>query len=90
MDTADVICFFTDARSGLTQDDDAVANLLRKTHKPVLLVVNKVDFAGLNDAVYEFYNLGLGDPIRDQQPEHAGSWRSAGRDRQIAAAADCR
>ncbi len=63
MDTADVICFFTDARSGLTQDDDAVANLLRKTHKPVLLVVNKVDFAGLNDAVYEFYNLGLGDPI---------------------------
>ena len=39
MDTADVICFFTDARSGLTQDDDAVANLLRKTHKPLLLVV---------------------------------------------------
>lgn len=85
MDTADVICFFTDARSGLTQDDDAVANLLRKTHKPVLLVVNKVDFAGLNDAVYEFYNLGLGRSHPDQQPEHAGSWRSAGGDRQIAA-----
>ena len=62
MDTADVICFFTDARAGLTQDDQEVAELLRKTRKP-LLVVNKVDHAGLNDDVYEFYNLGLGDPI---------------------------
>ena len=40
-----------------------MAELLRKTHKPLLLVVNKVDHAGLNDDVYEFYNLGLGDPI---------------------------
>ena len=63
MDTADVICFFTDARAGLTQDDQEVAELLRKTRKPLLLVVNKVDHAGLNDDVYEFYNLGLGDPI---------------------------
>ena len=63
MDMADVICFFTDARAGLTQDDQEVAELLRKTHKPLLLVVNKVDHAGLNDDVYEFYNLGLGDPI---------------------------
>ena len=63
MDTADVICFFTDARAGLTQDDQEVAEMLRKTHKPLLLVVNKVDHAGLNDDVYEFYNLGLGDPI---------------------------
>ena len=63
MDTADVICFFTDARAGLTQDDQEVAELLRKTHKPLLLVVNKVDHAGLNDDVYEFYNMGLGDPI---------------------------
>ena len=63
MDTADVICFFTDARAGLTQDDQEVAELLRKTHKPLLLVVNKVDHTGLNDDVYEFYNLGLGDPI---------------------------
>lgn len=63
MDTADVICFFTDARSGMTQDDQEVAELLRKTRKPLLLVVNKVDHAGLNDDVYEFYNLGLGDPI---------------------------
>lgn len=63
MDTADVICFFTDVRAGMTQDDQEVAELLRKTHKPLLLVVNKVDHAGLNDDVYEFYNLGLGDPI---------------------------
>lgn len=63
MEMADVICFFTDARSGLTPDDEEVANMLRKTHKPVLLVVNKLDHAGLNDVQYEFYALGLGDPI---------------------------
>ena len=63
MDLADVICFFTDARDGLTDDDRDVANLLRKTGKPVLLVVNKVDYLGLNDSMYEFYELGLGDPI---------------------------
>ena len=63
MELADVICFFTDARDGLTEDDKEVANMLRKTSKPVLLVVNKVDFLGLNDNLYEFYELGLGDPI---------------------------
>ncbi len=63
MDTADVICFFTDGRDGLTDDDREVTNLLRKTHKPLLLVVNKVDHIGMNDAMYEFYELGLGDPI---------------------------
>lgn len=63
MDTADVICFFTDARTGLTDDDREVASLLRRTRKPVLLVVNKVDYLGLNDALYEFYELGIGDPI---------------------------
>ena len=63
MDMADVICFFADARSGLTPDDEEVALLLRKTHKPVLLVVNKLDHGGLNDVLYEFYALGLGDPI---------------------------
>ena len=63
MDTADVICFFTDARTGMTADDEDVANYLRKTHKPLLLVVNKMDHAGLNDQLYEYYNLGLGDPI---------------------------
>ena len=63
IDLADVICFFTDARDGLTDDDRDVANLLRKTGKPVLLVVNKIDYMGLNDQLYEFYELGLGDPI---------------------------
>ena len=63
MELADVICFFTDARDGLTEDDKDVANMLRKTTKPVLLVVNKVDYLGLNDNLYEFYELGLGDPI---------------------------
>lgn len=63
MDLADVICFFTDARTGLTEDDKDVCNMLRKTSKPVLLVVNKIDYLGLNDQLYEFYELGLGDPI---------------------------
>lgn len=63
MELADVICFFTDARDGLTEDDKEVANMLRKTTKPVLLVVNKLDYLGLNDNLYEFYELGLGDPI---------------------------
>lgn len=63
MDLADVICFFTDARDGLTDDDRDVANLLRKTKKPVLLVVNKIDYLGLDNNLYEFYELGLGDPI---------------------------
>lgn len=63
MDTADVICFFADGRDGLTDDDREVANLLRKTRKPLLLVINKMDYAGLNDNLYEFYELGLGDPI---------------------------
>ena len=63
MDTADVICFFVDARDGLTTDDEDVANLLRKTKKPLLLVVNEMDHAGLQDVLYEYYALGLGDPI---------------------------
>lgn len=63
MDTADVICFFTDGRDGLTPDDEDVAGYLRKTNKPLLLVVNKVDHSGLSDQLYEYYNLGIGDPI---------------------------
>ena len=63
IDLADVICFFTDARDGLTEDDKDVANLLLRTGKPVILVVNKVDYLGLNNSLYEFYELGLGDPV---------------------------
>ena len=51
MDTADVICFFADGRDGLTDDDREVANLLRKTKKPILLVVNKVDHISMNDNI---------------------------------------
>ena len=63
IDTADVILFFTDARDGLTPQDEEIAGFLRAAHKPVLVVVNKLDHAGLNDAVYEYYALGLGDPV---------------------------
>ena len=62
--TADVIIFLTDAKQGLQDADSKVADMLRKSHKPVVLCVNKVDnyASGLADA-YEFYNLGMGDPI---------------------------
>ena len=63
IETADVICFFTDGREGLTDDDREVADLLRKTKKPVILVVNKMDYLGMSDNLYEFYELGLGDPV---------------------------
>jgi len=63
IEMADVICFFCDARAGMTNDDEEVAVMLRRTRKPVLLVVNKLDYAGLNDVLYEYYALGLGDPI---------------------------
>ena len=63
IETADVICFFTDGREGLTDDDREVSSLLRKTKKPVILVVNKIDHINLNDAIYEFYELGLSDPF---------------------------
>lgn len=63
MDTADVICFFADGRDGLTDDDREVANLLRKTNKPLILVINKVDHISMVDNIYEFYELGIGDPI---------------------------
>ena len=63
IETCDVILFFTDGRTGMTADDEEVANMLRKSRKPVILVVNKVDNVSMNDVVYEFYNLGLGDPF---------------------------
>lgn len=64
IDTADVILFMTDVRQGLVDADSKVADMLRRSHKPVLLVVNKVDdFNKFMPDVYEFYNLGIGDPI---------------------------
>ena len=63
IDTADVIVFITDVRQGLVDADSKVADMLRRSGKPVVLVVNKVDsFQKLMPDVYEFYNLGLGDP----------------------------
>ncbi len=63
MDMADVILFFVDGRAGLTADDEDVADLLRKAKRPVLLVVNKVDTASLEDNKFDFYQLGVGEPI---------------------------
>ena len=63
IETCDVILFFVDGKAGLTADDQDVADMLRKSRKPVMLVVNKVDNVKALDGVYEFYNLGIGDPI---------------------------
>ena len=64
IDTADVIIFMTDVRQGLMDADSKVADMLRSSRKPVVLVVNKVDnFEKFMPDVYEFYNLGIGDPI---------------------------
>ncbi len=62
--TADVIIFLVDVKQGLVDADAKVADMLRRSQKPVVLVVNKVDsFAKYEADVYEFYNLGIGDPI---------------------------
>lgn len=62
LEEADVVVFLTDGREGLTPLDREVANLLRRTRKPVILAVNKIeDFQ--NADIYDFYQLGLGDPI---------------------------
>lgn len=64
IDTADVIIFLVDVRQGLQDADSKVADMLRRSHKPVVLVVNKVDsFQKFMADVYEFYNLGIGDPM---------------------------
>ncbi len=63
IDEADVILFVVDAKNGLTAADEEVAVMLRAARKPVLLVVNKVDSAKDELETFEFYNLGLGDPI---------------------------
>ncbi|HIS30519.1 MAG TPA: ribosome biogenesis GTPase Der [Candidatus Limivivens intestinipullorum] len=63
IDTADVILFLVDVRQGLVDADAKVADMLRRSQKPVVLVVNKVDnFERQMPDVYEFYNLGIGDP----------------------------
>ena len=63
IDEADVIVFVVDGRAGLTAADEEVANILRSTKKPVIIAVNKIDSIQLDMNVFEFYNVGLGDPI---------------------------
>lgn len=63
IETADVIVFLVDGREGMTAADQEVASLLRKSRKPVVLAVNKVDAQKFEDAAYEFYALGLGVPV---------------------------
>lgn len=63
IETADVIIFLVDGKSGITPADYEVSQMLRKSKKPVVLVVNKVDRISEEDNAYEFYNLGIGEPI---------------------------
>ena len=64
IDNADVIIFVTDIKTGLTASDQEVAGMLQRSRKPIVLAVNKMDATGTIDPdFYEFYNLGLGDPI---------------------------
>lgn len=63
IEMADVIVFVVDGKEGLTAADQEVAQMLRKSKKPVVLVVNKIDRLALEENSYEFYNLGIGEPI---------------------------
>ena len=63
MEEADAILFLVDGRAGVTTADEEVATMLRRTKKPVILGVNKIDNINNHELVYEFYNLGLGEPI---------------------------
>ncbi|MBR0066811.1 MAG: 50S ribosome-binding GTPase, partial [Kiritimatiellae bacterium] len=64
IDHADVIIFLTDIKTGLTASDQEVATMLLKSGKPIVLAVNKMDSTGaLDPDYYEFYNLGMGDPV---------------------------
>ncbi len=73
IDTADVIIFLVDVKQGLVDSDSKVADMLRRSHKPIVLAVNKVDsFKKYEADVYEFYNLGLGDPFPISSVEKLG------------------
>lgn len=63
MENAEVIVFLTDGQEGITPSDREVADLLRRTQKKIILAVNKIDAPKYRDNIYEFYNLGLGEPI---------------------------
>lgn len=63
IDEADLIIFVCDIRTGITDEDSDIARMLYKANKPVVLAINKADDINLTDTLYEFYSLGLGDPI---------------------------
>ncbi len=63
MDEADLIVFVVNGKEGITNDDEYIAKMLQKSQKPVLLAVNKIDNQEMKDNIYEFYNLGLSDPM---------------------------
>lgn len=63
IDTADVILFMVDGKADITTADEEIAQMLRRSKKEIILVVNKVDTGLANDSIYQFYSLGLGDPI---------------------------
>lgn len=63
IEEADVIVFMVDGRTGMTHDDEEIGHILRNTRKPVIVAVNKIDSPKQHLDVYEFYNLGLGEPI---------------------------
>lgn len=62
IEEADCILFVVSGKEGVTHDDEYIARLLQRSKKPVILAVNKIDDSAQNDQIYEFYNLGLGDP----------------------------
>ncbi len=63
IEEADTILFVVSGKDGITNDDEYIARMLRKANKPVILAVNKVDDTQFQNSIYEFYNLGIGDPI---------------------------
>lgn len=63
IDEADTILFVVSGKDGITNDDEYIARLLQRANKPVIIAVNKIDDYAENNNIYEFYNLGLGDPI---------------------------
>lgn len=63
IEMADVIIFIVDGKEGITPADEEVAHMLRKSKKSIVLAVNKIDRVALQENIYEFYNLGIGDPI---------------------------
>lgn len=72
IETADVIMFVTDGREGLTSADEEVAHMLRRSKKPVVLVVNKIDAPKYEDNAYDFYELGLGTPVTCSASQKTG------------------